>query len=299
MTSVANLGVNYKSAHANWATDAAYLKSVGVVAIRPNLSNIPTNFTPPGSVSAGSYEYWRNCAIYFASQGFWVSWGSAGSTTAPLTATAWTQYRTDILADAAYMQAQGIVLGAYELGNEMETHVDGTTLTQTQFIANMRQLATDVQAVYTLSPIAYSCFDTGGTTYSTWVSGGLGGLDLLGLHPYGNVGANGKNYSNNGFNTTLATTVAALANKVYFSEWGIDATTANYTASPMDYRSVAMRNLVAKLKTYSGVKYNILYTYCGYLNGDNQFAVANTDGSFDPQWDILLHDSNRVYNITS
>jgi hypothetical protein len=47
------------------------------------------------------------------------------------------------------------------------------------------------------------------------------------------------------------------------------------------------------------VKYNILYTYCGYLNGDNQFAVANTDGSFDPQWDILLHDSNRVYNITS
>lgn len=293
------IGCNYKADSPNWAADAAYLKSVGVVNVRPNLSSLPTPWVV-GATTSGGYAFWRNCAAYFASQGFWVSWGPAslnGVTTGTFTATQWTQYHDSVVLDATYLQTNGIALGAYELGNEMESQADGSTLTVDQMITNIKQLATDVKAVYKLSPITYSLWDFNGTTYDKWITAGLGGLDMLGLHPYGNLQNSGRDVSLGGYTALKKMMLAFGPSKLYISEYGIDATDANLNSMTTAVKVATMRNFFSIL-TNLGFTRSMVYSFVGYLNGDNQFAMKKTDGTYIAEWDIIQNFGKRAQNIT-
>jgi hypothetical protein len=100
-------------------------------------------------------------------------WGVSSNAT-QLTSSNWASFRSAVLSGAAWAQANGI--HEFQIGNEEEFHNDGTTLTDAQLIANMKALATDVQAVYTIGEVTYSCFHE---DIWQWVAAGKGDIDRL------------------------------------------------------------------------------------------------------------------------
>ncbi len=286
------LGVNYKSSQANWASDIAYFQSIGLTTIRPHLSNFPVGTYTPGSEIAieGSIDWWRNCAKTFLDAGFIVVHGPASSPTAPFTSTVWTDYRAKVLQDAAYCQAQGMALDVYLIGNEIEGDIDNTTLTQTQLIANLKALATDVKAVYPLAKkIGYSTYDPGGTMFNLWVSAGLGDIDILYANVYAQTAASGESFIF-GDMAKLGLMIKTFgADRFALSEFGITGSSSEYTASSSSNRNRVMRHIYAGIREL-GFTQAIAYSYVGYLDEDNDFALKNTDGTFDVQWGVLLAD---------
>ena len=285
------LGVNYKAKQSEWASDASYFQSVGMKNIRVHIPSTPTPW------SEAQNKVWRDCANYFVNAGFWVTSGVSSpnaNAKGNLTATRWAEYATSTIEEAKYLQANNIRLGAFCIGNELEAFVDGTTLTRNQLIDNLRQLATDVKAVYTLSPITYSCYDNGGVTYDRWITQGLGGLDLLGIHPYGNIHSttNSNSIRIGGYAVIQKMIVAFGADKCYISEFNLEANDTNLQKIPDEIRVVEMRKKYAFIKSLGFTK-ACVYSWVGYNNADNQFAMKNTDGSFNSMWDVLLTDNGR------
>src|SRR5665213_698718 len=122
------LGVNYKAAQANWDADIAYFNTIGLKNIRPHMpgSPIPWNST--------TNTLWRTCAQYFHNAGFWVTWGTSQGT---ISASSWPALHDSIVAEATYLQQQGIVVDEFELGNEFEgaITVASSSLTQSGGVA--------------------------------------------------------------------------------------------------------------------------------------------------------------------
>lgn len=283
-----DLGVNYKALEANWAADAAYFKSVGVNCIRPNLPSVDSPWAI-GADTSGSYAYWRRMAKYFSDLGFYVTWGPANlasaSTSLSMSATEWTTYRTAVLAEAAYLQAQSYNI-TFELGNEMEDKADGTTLTVAQMIANIGTLATDVKAVYTRGPIGYSPYDYNGTTYDSWISIGRGGLDYINVHPYCQLMTGNRGVVTTGFEAA-AKMAKAFPGHVDATEFGMEATAAAFDLVPKSLKNAKMGELWQYMKTI-GIGRAFVYNWVGYLNEDDDFAIKKIDGTFDASWQALI-----------
>lgn len=294
------LGVNYKSAQANWASDIAYFKRIGLTTIRPHLSNFPSGTYTPGSEIAvtGSIDWWRNCAKTFLDAGFTVVHGVAREPASPFTATSWLSHRAKVLQDATYCQAQGLALDIYQIGNEIEGVIDNTTLTQAQLVSNLKALATDVKAVYPLAKkIGYATYDFGGTMFNNWVSAGLGDIDVLSANVYAQTTASGRGFIF-GDMAKLGLMIRTFgADRFTLSEFGITGNATEYTATPQYNRNYIMRHIYAGIREL-GFTQAIAYSYVGYLDSDNQFALKNTDGTFDIQWGVLLADGGRQ-SITS
>lgn len=291
------LGVNYKALQANWDADIAYFNSIGLKYIRPNMAGCPVPWAQGTPATSGSFAnvnaYWRLCAQYFASKGFQVTWGATSQAIHPISSSNWQSYHDAVVAEATYLQSQGIALMDFELGNEGELALDGVTMTKAQFNANLRQLATDVKAVYNLSPISYGLsIDT--TAINDWIANGLGGLDSISLHPYGQVNLTGQYcVFPSSIQTLITNMINTFGSKVYISEFNIDAVNANFAGLGSEEAINAMRNIYSFIKN-SGVAKALVYSFVGYLNGDNQFAMRNTDGSFNPLWALLLADNKRL-----
>mgnify|MGYP001578134540 CR=1 FL=1 len=285
------LGVNYKAKQSEWASDASYFQSIGMKNLRIHIPSTPTPW------SEAQNKVWRDCANYFVNAGFWVTTGVSapnGTVSGNLTATRYAEYALSVIEEAKYLQANNIKLGAFCIGNELEGVVDGTTLTIPQVITNLRQLATDVKAVYTLSPITYSCYDRFLTTYDQWITQGLGGLDLLGIQPYGNIhsSTNSNSVRLGGYAVIQKMIVAFGADKCYISEFNLEANDTNLQKIPDEIRVVEMRKKYAFIKSLGFTK-ALVYSWVGYNNANNQFAMKNMDGSFNSMWDVLLTDNGR------
>lgn len=301
------LGVNYKAAQANWTADIAYFNSIGLNTIRPALYATPAagwavgTPNPAGSVSDIN-AYWRLCAQTFKTAGFYVTWGNAapegGSGAGLLTATRWTQFHDGVIAEATYLKNQGIVFDDFNIGNELEAFVDGSTITVSQLQDNVKQLATDIKAISgwnNLMPISYSTADFSDTTYASWISKGLGNLDFISIHQYAsNTTAQNYIYQNHGGISSMAAIIAAFPGKVYVSEFGLEASNARlllYTPEQLRYY---MKKMYPQIIA-SGVPRAIVYSWVGNLNADDLFAMKNMDGSYNPAWDVLLGNKRTTF----
>lgn len=300
------LGVNYKATEARWATDIAYFKAIGVTCIRIHMAALPTPWNSGGnSATPGTYAYWRRMADTMRRAGFWVTWGPSGLngiTGGTMTATNWIQYHDTVVAEAAYLQSQGIVLDCFELGNEMESQADGTTLTVDQMQINLGTLANDVRAVYPLAvTIGYSPWDFAGTTFDKWIANGKGGLDVVNVHPYSNVASNGHGLSYGNYPACMKMIKFFGPDHCYVTEFGLEGSSdANFqiVAAHVDLSVASLRDRWRFLKAI-GFKKAMLYTWCGYLNGDDQFAMQKmADFSVHPMWSVIANDAKRQSDYT-
>lgn len=296
------LGVNYKGARANWPADATYLKSVGVTTIRPSLSSFPNSAYTAGSQGEviGSIEWWRQCAEYFQSQGFIVVYGIARVTgvSGTFDATAWATYRANVLADAAYNQSIGFEPDFYQIGNEIEGIINNTTYTQTQLISDLKTLATDLQPYISANTkLVYSTYDLSSTMFDNWVSDGRGDIDVLGGNVYAQTSTNGKGFIFGDMGRLGLMIKTFGAEHFILTEFGITGNAAEYAAARQSNRARIMKHIYAGIREL-GFTTAIAYSYVGYLNGDNDFALKNTDGTFDVQWGILLNDGGKSHLVT-
>lgn len=297
------LGVNYKAKQENWASDIEYFKRIGLNIIRPSLSSFPNSSYTAGSEAEveGSIEWWRQCAQQFLDEGFTVAYGiarvsvSAGN----FTATVWDQYRLNVLADAAYNQSIGFAPDFYQIGNEIEGIIDGTTLTQAQLITNLKSLATEVKAIYPLAKkLVYSTYNLNQTNLDLWLAAGLGDLDVLGGNIYAQTTANGQGFIFGDMGKLGILIKTFGADRVILTEFGIDGNSSQYNAAPARNRNYVMRHIYAGIREL-GFTTAIAYSYVGYLEEDNDFALKNIDGSFDVQWGILLADGGKSFVATN
>lgn len=297
------LGVNYAAAQSSWPTDIAYFKTVGLRNIRIHLTSIPTPWTAGDPSVVNSNAYWRLCAQTFAAAGFSVTWGpNFPSSATPATSSNWQAYHDAVVAEATYLQSQGIVLSGFELGNELEAAADNSTITWSQMRAKVRQLAADVQAVYSLSPITYGTDNIGHNNYSGWESEGLSGLDTLSLHPYPGI-VTEQSYSfmqtpSTAVNLTgMAALIASYPGQVYISEFQLDSNPSNLPLLSPEQSVDGMRQLYAFLRQ-TGILKAVVFTWGPYFSNEANFAMQNTDGSFNPVWNVLLTDNGRTSMVS-
>jgi|ERR1035437_2433767 hypothetical protein len=308
-------GVNYSNAQSNWVADIAYFlqNKISVRPHQPRLAYPWAAGTPNVNGNTQDlYAFWRSCAIQFSNAGIYVTFGpsfpqNAGTYGAGgLTAAVWNQYVSSTLSECAYLVSIGANFNDYSIGNELENYVDDNTLTAAQLRTNAGVLAAQIKAIpgWTM-PVSWSCDDgyytSSGTktgNWAAWVSNGLQGLDLISIHPYGNI-LTTQNYSyfTPGSFSNVAAIATAFGTQCYVSEFNLDSTGTDILKLSTEQAIMAMRYCYATIKS-SGIQQAMVYTWCQYLNntsGDQGFVMQNTDGSFNPMWDVLLGNDRRTF----
>lgn len=173
-------------------------------------------------------------------------------------------------------------------------------MTLSQYISNLNSLASQIKAIsgWTM-PISvdewnYQDRATGTFTYSAFISNGLQNLDLMSIHPYGNITLSTNGFVIGGY-AYIAEMMSAFGTKgCYLSELHVDASANNLNGYSPFEQAAQMANLLSTyILPYNGIKFAV-YSYAGYENSDNQFAMLNTDGTFNPIW-WQFFQSNPVY----
>lgn len=272
------LGVNHKST-ANLVSDAAYFQSIGLNKIRVHLAG-----------DSAGIAMWRGVAQQWYDLGFYAMHGVA-TTGQTLTATTWTTQAALITAEANAIAALSAPrISEFQIGNEYELAVDGTTLTQAQLRTNLRALAVTIKAILPTIPVSYTTSFY--QDYASWASEGIGTLDYLGLNVYGNILSGGVNWQRT-YSVGLATIIPAIgASKLKITEFNLDASNTNFQNIPSDKQALYMRDMQSFIKL-SGIPSAYYYNYRGYQDQDNQFAVALNTGGFIPMWDPLYSNNKR------
>lgn len=153
--------------------------------------------------------------VAYKAKGFYVEKGCthASGVDATLTSTNWADYHDYAVSLAQLWYAKG--LDTFMIGNEMYTHVDGTTLTQDQLYSNFVQLATDIRAVCPSMKLVYNGTSNEMALWSNWIGthGAIPAYMQLGFNLYGSSQTDTTTFQ------TQVNAVAALSG--YISEWNL------------------------------------------------------------------------------
>jgi len=160
-------------------------------------SGLQLNFFPSeniyiGTAMADGFTELRHLVMYNDSLGMsdskakvlsWIAkgakviWGvSAPGAPTPITAANWPNYHAAILDAAQWAQNNGVY--EFQIGNEEEYHIDGTTMTVAQIRLNMKSTATEVQRIFTRGNVCYTCA-ADMSAINEWNVLGRGDIDLI------------------------------------------------------------------------------------------------------------------------
>lgn len=279
------LGVNYKALQINWANDAVQFKSLGVNYMRPHAPGIPIPW------DSTTNALWRNCAMYFKSQGFWVEYSMA--TGVQLTTLNYQAYHDAVIDEFTYLAQQGIIFDLASVGNELENHVDGTTITVDQIRPLVRQLVLDVQTMTGYKgKVGYDIGFGSSTNYASWNSEGKGTMDMIVLHPYGLASNQFTFIKTDVYVTAIQQFAATFGSSGIIGEFNLEGDPNRFASITKEALDFGMRNMLNTISA-AGIKISLIFQWVGYLNADNQFAMKNMNGSYNTAWDILLNNNGR------
>ncbi|GAG97907.1 unnamed protein product, partial [marine sediment metagenome] len=108
-------------------------------------------------------------------------WGVCGG--GEITAENWEAQREAILSVAKWAQENGV--HEFQIGNEEEKHVDGTTMTVEQIRINLKSVAAEVQEIFTNGNISYSMCER--PSIEAWNAIGIGDIDIIAYNTYVNT----------------------------------------------------------------------------------------------------------------
>lgn len=152
----------------------------------------------------------KQCVLRAIAAGAKVVWGI---TTNNLTAANWQAYRQAILDAALWAQENGVF--EFQLGNEVENYIDGTTMTLAQLHLNLKSVATEVQQIFTRGNISYNTHLQ--STMDALHTLGLGDIDLLSWEIY--RGGNGEFYDD--WMSQIDNLVSYFGDRAYIGEWNV------------------------------------------------------------------------------
>ncbi len=226
----------------------------------------------------------KTAALAAIAKGFDVIWG-VGSAHTKLTAANWDSYVTAVESYAAWAQANGIY--EFLIGNETERHNNDTTLTDAQLRANLRSLATSVQAIFTNGDVGYgnSC-----EFLSNWLTEGRGDIDQLSWMIY-------IDEENDVWKNNVDAMVAAFGNHTYINEFNLDSGGYVHYSEDEAVQVVLITEMIDYFKA-SGITraFFFCYTDSSRLSG---FGAMKDDGTYRLLWSQALLNSGSVKSNTA
>lgn len=279
-------GVNYNDLGRISARDVAYWQAVSIVPVRPVMPSYVNPFV------AATNAHWRSLCQTFLAAGRYVTWGLTKQVGQTLTSSNWSNYHDGIVAEASYLTSQGILLNDFEIGNELDLAIDGTTVTQSQLYTNLQQLALDVKAVYS-GKVSYALSGSYAVWSNAW-TGGNGNLDIITVHPYGNININAQTVNFLNVNNILTFSATNFSNW-YISEFNLDSSASNLAALS-DSATVSNMNTMFGLIKASGVSMALVYQWCGPNYANNNWAAGILiDGGMSPVWPLFFPSQPMCY----
>lgn len=230
----------------------------------------------------------ENSAVYWCDQGFQVDWGPSYGPQIN-TQAALQDYHDHILSEAALWNAKSKQLWSFEIGNELETQIDGTIITIKGFHDMVRQTAQDVKNLYpNIGKISYHCYNriisnavVGNEygTYDEFTVNGLGAIDLIAIHPYGYIGSN---VIQDGGMAEIERIVNKFGDRCYVSEFNLDALGSNatsiLTATGLEAMNHYYKDYLLKiLGPYNSKVF--VYLWNGNVS-DQPFSLRETNGHY-------------------
>ncbi len=173
-----------------------------------------------------------------------------------ITAENWPSFRQAILDAAQWAQDNGVF--EFQLGNEEEFHVDGTTMTIAQIIANIKDVTTDVQEIFTNGNVSYTLNDS---NIDDWITAGKGDIDLLGLNVY-----RGGTTFNDYWKTAISNFVNAFGDSGYITEFNLSWSNINNYSTDEEVQAEAVTEMIEYMKD-SGIERALFYSWHDYPGG--------------------------------
>lgn len=288
MPVLSGLGTNYNGQSTQYAADFAYWKSVGLQSVRVN---IPNYVYPYNSATNAT---WRNCAVTVKQAGFYTIWGTTSTPHGALTSAMWQNYHDAVVAEAAYCQSQGYIFDYFEIGNELDLSIDGTTITQTQLYTNLQQLYLDVKAVYS-GLVGYTL----SASYAVWApywTAGAGNFPLISINMYGNINLSNGTVNFLNVNNILAYGPTYFGSNWFLSEFNIDSNNANLQAFPASLSVYYMSQMISLIEAANVSKF-LGFKWSQGTDGvfNNQALGLLANGGMNPMWFKLFASQPRFY----
>jgi len=225
--------------------------------------------------------YSKTAVISAVGKGARVIWGV--STGVTLTSSNWSAYATAVESAATWAQANGVF--EFQIGNELEQRVDGTTLTVTQLRTNLKALATSVQAIFINGNVSYP---TSEDYINGWVSAGKGDLDLLSLNVY--------IYDDVGWKWQIDTMFGAFgANGTYITEFNIDGDNVNHYSEDEAVQAAGVTEMIDYIRA-AGMTRAIFFTW--HDLGSFTLGVVKTDDTYRLLWWSLLDSGGSSFKFS-
>jgi hypothetical protein len=229
----------------------------------------------------------KSAVISAITKGAQVIWGvQSGGVT--LTSSNWDDYADAVLDAAQWAEDNGVY--EFQLGNEEESHIDDTTMTETQIRTNLKSLATDVQEIFTNGKISYSCAQN---SVNSWIAIGKGDIDILAANIY----RGGNGYYGDEWKTAITNLINAFGNNgTYLTEFGPSWSSLDDYSTDEAVQVTALTEMIEYIKA-SGITRALFFCYKDppWLSG---FGVRKDDGIYRLLWNQALLNSGSVKSIT-
>ena len=198
-----------------------------------------------------------------------------------LTAANWSSFATAVQAEATWSQANGVF--EFQIGNEEEVHIDGTTLILSQLIINLKALATSVQAIFTNGNVSYTCI---ANYIANWIAAGKGDLDFLASNIY--MGGEG-NYDENWKNLIDDLVGEFGVNGTYLTEFAPSWDELDDYSEDEEVQAAAVTTMIEYIKA-SGITRAFYYDYYDDPRpfGLVGFGALKTDKVYRLLWNSLI-----------
>jgi hypothetical protein len=225
----------------------------------------------------------KTAVLAAVAKGFDVIWG-VHSSISGITAANWADFRQGILDAATWAQANGVY--EFQIGNEEEQHLDGPTMTQAQLIINLKDVATDVQAIFTNGNVSYAF--TNWISMGAWNTLGRGDIDILSYNAY----VQAEQYWGN-FEVEMDTLVSDFGvDHTYLSEFSLNSVGLDYFYADEAVQAAAITRMIDYIKA-SGITRAFFYEW-----GSGEFGVLKDDDTYRLLWSQALLNSGSVKSTT-
>ena len=221
--------------------------------------------------NTSAVEISKSAVVRAVSKGAQVIWGvSSGAGT--ITEANWPAFRQAILDAAQWAQDNGV--HEFQLGNEEEKNIDGSTMTEAQMRANIKSVATDVQAIFTRGKISYSCEQD--SVYA-WIEIGKGDIDILAFNAY----MGGTEFNDNWKNAITNAVNAFGSDGTYLTEFAPSAASLDSYSTDELIQAATVNTMIEYIKA-SGMTRAL--SFCYYDNslpfGPKGFGALKTDKTY-------------------
>ena len=169
-------------------------------------------------------------------------------------------------------------------------HVDDDTMTVADLIVELKDVATDVQAIFTNGNVSYSCW---ANYIDDWITAGKGDIDILASNIY----MGGEGSYGDGWKTLITKLVNAFGSDgTYLTEFAPSWSDIDDYSEDEAVQATAETEMIEYIKD-SGMTRAIAFLYKGHTPNDaltNAFGILKADDTYRLLWNQALLNSESV-----